>query len=500
MIVTQRTLIMKRPEQKPILLVAILVLLVGTMAIWLLGRGTADQSLEGTTIRALGHIRIREAPSLSATRLSYIPWGENAQVIGIDETGEWYQINYNGLIGWSAADWFEKAEGEAPPKVVAPTTLTTDGSLQVRALDSIRIRQQPSILADRLGAISWGDVVSVLAVDSTGEWYQVNYNGLIGWSAKDWFEVVSGDPQNAQTVEGAIYVQSRANVRLRETPHEEAPILDTIYRGGHALVLGQTTDGTWFRLRYNNLDGWATALYFMIDPNYQPPFGVNAAANVADASILDIPVIEVADKPETRPEATPSVDEESVPIRSDETMRLETAQQTTPPRVEEVIEIELPSIPIGTVVMQNTNDVLPIRMSPQRNSGTLGVIRQGEQAVVVEQDGMWLRVNHYGIVGWVRGDLFEVTDTLVDPESIEASLITTDDEVLPIAAGAIIETQGALVRILSNPTAESATIGTIARGAQAQIIAIDPTGAWFQINQQGVIGWVQAVWFKAIED
>jgi uncharacterized protein YraI len=66
---------------------------------------------DGVPIRAVGNVRIRECPSLSCARITYVPWGTRVLAYGKTQNGLWLNIGYEdpelgAVIGWSYALWY----------------------------------------------------------------------------------------------------------------------------------------------------------------------------------------------------------------------------------------------------------------------------------------------------------------------------------------------------------------------------------------------------------
>ena len=70
------------------------------------GEGNVDATGTVTTQGSL--LNIRSRPSTNSTVIAQIPNGE--RVILIDRTGNWYIIDYNGVIGYVSADYIKEDE------------------------------------------------------------------------------------------------------------------------------------------------------------------------------------------------------------------------------------------------------------------------------------------------------------------------------------------------------------------------------------------------------
>lgn len=73
--------------------------------------GAPDIGVIGQT-RSVMNIRVR--PSERTARLGQVPWGDQVSIIGRTRQGGldfWYQIRYNGIVGWILADFVRVRSG-----------------------------------------------------------------------------------------------------------------------------------------------------------------------------------------------------------------------------------------------------------------------------------------------------------------------------------------------------------------------------------------------------
>lgn len=182
----------------------------------IVGEQPSSTAGSGSTVVALGNVIIREEPRLNARRLTLVGWGDTATFLGFDDTGDWIQVRINGFTGWSAAEWWRDGNGNsmldrgsatittvtsttsttsavAQPTTQVPAGASTAQGVVIRALGNVRIRNIPNLSGAEIGNVAWGDQMPVLARDASDLWFLVSFNGVTGWVARDWFEVLSGN-------------------------------------------------------------------------------------------------------------------------------------------------------------------------------------------------------------------------------------------------------------------------------------------------------------------
>ncbi|MGB7341453.1 MAG: SH3 domain-containing protein [Phototrophicaceae bacterium] len=136
------------------------------------------------------------------------------------------------------------------------------------------------------------------------------------------------------------------------------------------------------------------------------------------------------------------------------------------------------TIGINTVTV--TANTLNVRSEPRIANNITTRITRGQQfaQLNVSDDGRWIEIDlGNGTTGWVNATY------------VNADIGTTSTEGL--TGQSLRSTARLLVR--SEPTIESDALGLLLRGEDALIIGRSADGNWWQINNNGRIGWVNAL-------
>lgn len=169
------------------------------------------------TVRA-GPLNFRPQPSKESGRISFLHRGEQYTAIGRSRDNIWLQLQVGNETGWAMVEFLTPqgdinmlpitdgtAQTAAPAvaltptstgvAVVAPRATPTPNipNVQARALGNMRLREGPGNSFDRIASIPWGAVVKVIGLSSDRKWIQIDFNGMQGWSSRDWYEVIEGD-------------------------------------------------------------------------------------------------------------------------------------------------------------------------------------------------------------------------------------------------------------------------------------------------------------------
>jgi uncharacterized protein YraI len=165
------------------------------------------QAVQGLFARANVTVRVRSGPGTNYSRVGALPGGQSAQVIGRNPDSSWLEVTLSGGgRGWISAAYVTlvgttplssipitigvPSSPTTPPVTAAcpgtlPSRLTVGGRGRVTPGDPNNLRIQPTTSSVAIGLIPAGGTFTVLAgpVCANGfAWWQVNYNGLVGWT------------------------------------------------------------------------------------------------------------------------------------------------------------------------------------------------------------------------------------------------------------------------------------------------------------------------------
>lgn len=176
----------------------------------------AQQANLPTLLVPEGGVNIRSGPGLDFELLDRLDEDAVVPVVGKNETGEWWQIEYEaGPDGraWVAAvvvefsgesddlpvvSLSEAVEDAAAPEADVPAvTGSIEGSIEgaiegsIEATAAINVRSAPSEEGEVLGGLYNGETADVLAVSEDGAWWQIDFADAAGeeaWVAAEFVE------------------------------------------------------------------------------------------------------------------------------------------------------------------------------------------------------------------------------------------------------------------------------------------------------------------------
>ena len=236
--------------------------------------------------------RLRVSPDFNAQVIGYVPVGAVFSVVNgpyCAQGSQWFLVSYNGITGWTGEGngygtyWLEPIS--ATPSCVLPNRLVAGGYGRVTPGLPNVVRSAPGTSATGsnsvvIGQIPAGGVFYVLSGPVCGSdgrsWWQVNYNGLTGWTAEGegygnyWVEPYNGGPIPG-TCAGALTPRLAAGMTGRVTAWPPLPnrirngagygygVIGWIPAGATFSVLSGpvcASGSSWYQVSYHGVTGW----------------------------------------------------------------------------------------------------------------------------------------------------------------------------------------------------------------------------------------------------
>jgi hypothetical protein len=251
-------------------------------------RLTAGATGRVTTIPNLPN-RIRSYPGFNAQVLGQIPAGEQFWIANgpfCAENTAWWQVSWSGIVGWTAEGqgstyWLEPIPqtGQCAGSPSSRLVGQVQGRVTPGSGSSIRLTPESgTVLATMPGGAVFNILFGPVCGPSVQQltWYQVEYNGTVGWTAEGrgaayWLEPATGN--NAPRIcSGSpptrLVGLSQARVTIGGGPNsirngiESGTILGQIPEGAVFRILNGPICGpssfqqTWWQVEYGGIVGW----------------------------------------------------------------------------------------------------------------------------------------------------------------------------------------------------------------------------------------------------
>ena len=246
------------------------------------GGGTGGQPTGITATVNVALLNFRSAPSSTAQILSKLNKGQVYPATGRTGDNAWVQLSVGGVTGWVAAQFVTLSGdintlpvvsgggGPAAPPPPQPT------GVRGRVMGNLRVRASPTVHSARIGLMPWGTEVDILGINRGRSWYQVNFNGTVGWSYAPWIKLIQGtfdmlpytdgtqpafEPPPATT---GVVVQAFGNMRIRSGPGFQYPVVARAVWGSRLQAVGRSSNGLWYKVQYGSTVGFTFATWYHV--------------------------------------------------------------------------------------------------------------------------------------------------------------------------------------------------------------------------------------------
>ena len=136
--------------------------------------GGASNTYTAYAVNTDGSLAINSIPK-AGNQIGTIPEGAAVTVYPDRTSGNWYWVEYNGVSGYSYKDYLSANPNSS--NIRTGVIRGTDGSLAINS--------KPQA-GNQIGEIPEGASATVYLDKTSGNWYWVTYNGISGYSYKDY--------------------------------------------------------------------------------------------------------------------------------------------------------------------------------------------------------------------------------------------------------------------------------------------------------------------------
>ena len=213
-------------------------------------------TLCGGYVTALEGVRLRNGDSTEHEIIGNLSQGEEAEVIGMTDNN-WFIVKTDDMIGFVSGEYVhysvEKNQDVVTEQQVVTQPAVTD--LYIYPTSNLNFRESPDKESKKISLIDKGTPLKLLDFLNTG-WFQVEYNGQIGYVSADYISFNNGENYR-NDIQKVVYAKSRLN--LRSMPNTDSEIYYTLSRYETAEVL--RTEGDWYLVRVDNRIGYINKEY-----------------------------------------------------------------------------------------------------------------------------------------------------------------------------------------------------------------------------------------------
>jgi uncharacterized protein YraI len=140
-------------------------------------------------------LNVRNAPNTGGSILLKINQGETYPVVGANADKSWWQLNVNGTTGWVFGRYVSVGGNSNVPVTSSGAAFAapTATGYTVTALDAVNIRNTPSTRGSTvLSKLPIGGLAQVVGRNANSSWWQVEYQGVLGWVSARYAQLQPG--------------------------------------------------------------------------------------------------------------------------------------------------------------------------------------------------------------------------------------------------------------------------------------------------------------------
>jgi len=184
----------------------IIRLLIGVGILLLIMGGVAAQNIRILVVNEFLNIRI--VPAIGARVIDTVEAGFVFELVtGRSGDGEWVRVDHLGREGWINLTPAIILQGDIASLPVAdPRTIPfggfdspragfsqQQGPVSAKATDGLRVRAGPSTGYPTIANINFNQAFTITGRNRIGSWFQVNFEGTLGWISAQFVQILSGD-------------------------------------------------------------------------------------------------------------------------------------------------------------------------------------------------------------------------------------------------------------------------------------------------------------------
>ena len=180
----------------------------------------------------------------------------NDKVEIIKEVDGWYEIKFNGKVGYVSSQYIKIVDNESSEeKPVEPEKPSVSVNKQgiVKVNSALNMRSGPGSNYGVIGTLRNNDKVEI--IKEVDGWYEIRFNGKVGYVSKSYITIVNEEANNGtESVikEGTVYGVS-TNLNVRTGPGTSYQVVGYLLSGDKVKILGE--ENGWYKIQFNASTG-----------------------------------------------------------------------------------------------------------------------------------------------------------------------------------------------------------------------------------------------------
>lgn len=209
-------------------------------------------------------LNVRSGPSTKNHKIGMVVKGNRLTVL--EQVGEWYKIEYNGLIGYVHGGYIKLEATSSQPSSGGNSQSPSTNTGSVIAKGTVTA----SVLNVRAGAGTGFKVIGKLAkntkvdiLEKVGAWYKIKYGNTVGYVHGDYIKLdASGNTGSRGEQSISVGIVTASGLNVRSGPGTNYSKLGILYRNSQVTILGQS--GVWYKIKFGNMTGYVHSAYVKV--------------------------------------------------------------------------------------------------------------------------------------------------------------------------------------------------------------------------------------------
>lgn len=209
------------------------------------------------------NLYIRASYSTNSAILGKVPGGKTINILG--ETSGWYKVEYNGITGYSSAQYIKANQSSSNT-----TVSSKEGRVVNVGSSRLNVRSGASTSYKTVGQLNSGDKVTI--TEKAGNWYKIKTSSLTGYAYADYIQEGSGSSSNTngninsvQSIQssniGKIATVTADSLNVRSGYGVEYSVVTKVSRGTDVKIIEVYSNG-WSKVTLpTGVTGYVNHLY-----------------------------------------------------------------------------------------------------------------------------------------------------------------------------------------------------------------------------------------------
>ncbi|MDS0526633.1 SH3 domain-containing protein [Clostridium sp. SHJSY1] len=403
-------------------------------------------------------LNFRSGPSTDSGIIGSLPHGASVKILG--QSGDWYNVEYNGLSGYVRGDYLIQGTASG----------ATSGTVKLQDISSsVNIRSGASTDTSVVGSLTHGTVVQILGTE--GNWYRISYNGVVGYVRGDF--IVAGASSSSASGAGTIKLQDpSSSVNVRSGASTDTSVIGSLTHGAQVQILG--TENNWYKISYNGGVGY-------VRNDFVVAGGSTGSASGTGTIKLQDPSssVNVRNGASTSTSVIGSLTNGAVvQILGTESNWYKISYNGSVGYVRNDFVVAGGSTGsasgTGTIKLQDPSSSVNVRNGASTSTSVIGSLTNGAVVQILGTESNWYKISYNGGVGYVRND-FIVAGGSIGSASGTGTIRLQDPS--------------SSLNFRSGPSTSTSVIGSLRHGTVVQILGTESN--WYKISYNGQIGYVR---------